>query len=363
MNLNRIFSENSEGMKIINSILLFFLISTPSLYSQILEGTVYDKQTGEPISQVSVYLSGTSMRTVTDKGGKFILNIEKTINADLIFSHVSYDIIALVNPFDEDLDKIYMIKKDNNLKEIVIEVSEILSREEKLKMFKREFLGNTKAGKACEILNEDDIVLRYNDEEKVLSASSERPILIKNKLLGYEISYEIIDFSVQYAKGLTLSLEPLTFFMRGHSVFTDMAPNNNKIKRRRKSTYKKTSSFFFLSLVDMAIEQEGFEILNGKEAEVDIYRGLSIKDTLSMRKVSIKPMSSVSYIPPELRSYTPAAFIHIYNVDGGWSNLTFLTETFLVDQYGIPDTIDKLVLSGNFASRRIGDMLPLDYKP
>lgn len=350
-------------MKTMNFFLLFFLLSIPCLHSQILEGAVYDRQTGKPIPQVSVYLNGTSMRTMTDKEGRFSLKSNKIINTDLIFSHVSYKVLSVVNPFDENLNKVYMTGKDNSLKEIIIEVSETLSREEKLKMFKREFLGNTKAGKSCEILNEDDIVLRYSDEDKVLRASSEQPILIKNEFLGYEILYEIIDFSVQYTKGVALSLEPLTFFMRGHSIFTDMTPNNNKIKRRRKNTYKKTSAFFFLNLINKTIEQEGYDILNAKEAEVDIYRVLTLKDTLSMKKISISPKSNISYIPPELSSYTPAAFIHIYNVDGGWSNLTFLTETFLVDQFGIPDAIDKLVFSGNFASRRIGDMLPLDYKP
>lgn len=350
-------------MRKIDFLLLLFISICNYSYSQTLSGVVYDRDTQQPIPDVSVYLDGTSLYALTNEQGEFSLSAKGIINTNLIVRQIGYDMMIISQPFDVNLNRILLTKDEKKLKEIEIEVSEVLSREEKLKMFRKEFLGNTKAGKLCRILNEDDLILRYSPEDKILRASSTNPILVENDFLGYEISYSLIDFWIKYGKGISFSLEPLIFYMRGYSVFIDKGLNNRSVEGRRKDAYRKTSAFFFKSLVNGDLKRDGYEILNGKTTSVDVYRGMNIEDTLSMKKVSIIPLSYISYIPPELSSFAPIAFMHVYNTEGGWSNLMFLTDSFVVDQYGIPNAIDKLIFSGAMASRRLGDMLPLDYEP
>jgi len=44
------------------------------------------------------------------------------------------------------------------------------------------------------------------------------------------------------------------------------------------------------------------------------------------------------------------------------SEVFFLTNRFSIDDYGNPDTVDHLMLSGDMGNQRLGDMLPVDNK-
>lgn len=44
------------------------------------------------------------------------------------------------------------------------------------------------------------------------------------------------------------------------------------------------------------------------------------------------------------------------------SNIIFRTETFLVDKYGNDTAYDLIEINGDMAKKRIGDLLPMDYK-
>ncbi|MDR2038795.1 MAG: carboxypeptidase-like regulatory domain-containing protein [Bacteroidales bacterium] len=157
---------------------LFFVASCS--YAQIFSGYLYDLKTGLPISNVEVYFDGTLFHTTTDASGKFELYVGTRINTNLIFRHSSYQLKSISNPYEEGLGKIYLEKKVDPIWKVT--QADLFSREQKIKVFREQFLGTDKAGKSCKILNEDDIHFFYDSDTKNLSAVSNQPLIIENKL-------------------------------------------------------------------------------------------------------------------------------------------------------------------------------------
>ncbi len=74
-----------------------------------------------------------------------------------------------------------------------------MTREIRLRYFRDQFLGLTKNGKSCTILNEEDLLLRFNKKTKQLTVNSKRPIIVNNENLNYQIRFEIKDFLINYS--------------------------------------------------------------------------------------------------------------------------------------------------------------------
>src|SRR5690606_40536723 len=71
------------------------------------------------------------------------------------------------------------LKEDTiKMEELVISGETVFSRKEMLAVFREQFLGKTKAGNSCKILNEDDIRLYYEIATNTLRAerSEERRV-------------------------------------------------------------------------------------------------------------------------------------------------------------------------------------------
>ena len=180
------------------SILFLFSFFT---YSQTISGVVFDKKTGESLPGASVYLDGTTIGTTTNMDGYFELDVDTSQNASLIVSFVGYEtkLFSLLEFINSK--NIYLEESNNQLNEVSLGL-DIWSREKKMRIFKAEFLGRTESSSKCRILNEKDLILIYNSIEQTLVAYSDVPLIIKNRYLGYELSYNIVDFEIEFHTNL-----------------------------------------------------------------------------------------------------------------------------------------------------------------
>lgn len=361
--------------------LFFAVLALTCLQSQTLIGRVVDNKTKLPIPQVSVYLNGTSIHTMTDEDGMFAFSVGKTINTDLIISHVAYNMVSIPDPYKEIPDVIYLTEKTNVLDEVIV-IADRSSREEKLELFRKHFLGITNAGKSCKILNEDDIYLHYDSDENKLTASSDNPLIIRNKYLGYEVRFTLVDFYVKYfslpieksnanrgrvktplvAELLSGVMNEGVAYISGTTSFVDLEPNSKKIKGRRKKVYKSSAGAFFKNLSNYSLAESGYKVFN-KRLQVDPDNYFFVKDTLSMKKVIILRNTDINKeIGTDMSESIQGVIDILYNKKEQ-TKIVFLTDSFLVDQYGNTNAIDKLWFSGNLGNQRVGNMLPLDYEP
>ena len=96
--------------------------------------------------------------------------------------------------------------------------------------FKRAFLGSTKNGESCTIVNE--FVLSFSSNENLFKAQASQPLTIENPELGYKITYlldsfEIKDKEVRYAGDLYFEeLQPVSNRQRSKW-------NKNRVKAYR----------------------------------------------------------------------------------------------------------------------------------
>jgi len=347
-------------------LILLFLLFCIDVHSQIITGKVYDNATGAPIANVNVYLNGTSYSTTTNDSGAFYLKFPQIINTQLIISHVAYKTVVIDNPFEKESREIYLIGKNYELNEVVIKPS-FFSYKELWKAFEQQFLGDNAAGKSCKILNKKDIELYYDEDDNTLHATSEQPVIVENKYLGYLVRCSLIDFSVRYRE-LSLNAKSIeTVALLCNIFFTDLTPNSRVIKKRRDDIYKESVRYFFKSLATKTFQSSKYRIYIGNPYPADPYLYFDIIDGGVQKIIRIKPDTDINKDAGESVSnyfpYPVSGIIIVVDSAGHRSAIYFLTEEFAVDPYGNIDVRKHNVfIWGQMGALRIGSMLPLDYE-
>jgi len=336
--------------------------------AQTLSGVVYDKATKQPVQGAYVYLNGTSIVNLTDNSGKFSLTVRQTINTQLVFSHITYNLVNIEDPFNNLPDTIYMEERPNTLREVIVH-GDPFSRQQKLRAFREQFLGITQAGRSCRIVNEDDIQVWYNVPTKTLFASSNQPIEVINEYLGYRTLFTLVDFKTEYSS-VTLNRNRVQqSYYAVLTSFTDLKPDDIRIKKRRDDVYVTSTRnffkclaydpFFILDTTDDPI----FWVYEGRN-QIDFNSHFIINDTISQKAIKISNALIEKENPDD--SLLRINISHYDSDNRGfryYSRISFFTNTLLVDQYGNIDKIDKVTFEGRLGRARAGNMLPLNYVP
>ena len=206
-----------------------------------------------------------------------------------------------------------------------------------------------------------------------LLASSDKPIVVINNYLGYQVSFILVDFWVQYGFPVVnlASDNVQSSFFAVVSSFTDLAPDNRRIKRRRDTVYEFSTNYFFRSFANNSLKENKFTLFN-KQFPIDPQQYFSTKDTLMKTMISIIPETGLN----KVKTYRSATItmgiansgpeltgvISVLNRRKDQSEIYFMTDAFSVDRYGNLDEIDKITFSGQMGELRAGNMLPIDYE-
>ena len=338
--------------------------------AQVITGVVCDQDSKLPVFGVYVYLDGTSINTITNNSGKFELKTNSVINTRLVLHHLSYETAIINLPLEGLPDTLYIKERINTIGEVAIRADRF-TREEKLKSFREQFLGMTRAGRSCTILNEDDIELTVNMQTQTLTASSDKPIVVVNNYLGYKISFVLVDFEVRYNNFTIMVGRSGASYLDNNNVqgcfyavvslFTDTAPDNRRIKRHRENVYEQSTNYFFKSFANETLQENKFTIYN-RSFPVNPQNYFAIKDTLSQKMISIIPETNINKPYSDYTKSQTLGMISVLYRKTDQSTIYFMTDSFLVDQYGNTDQIDKILFSGHIGQNRAGGMLPIDYE-
>mgnify|MGYP001254877472 CR=1 FL=1 len=325
-------------MNRILSVLVFLCITIS--YSQTLSGTVLDEVTNKPLESVSIYFDNTTIGTSTNNKGLFSIEFTGAVQSTLVISFLGYEKV-FISDYRTKNEIIVLLKESiNELDLIVIDTDDGMSRELKMKKFKQEFLGKSKNGRSCKIVNEKDLKLRYNKSEGTLTAWSNTPLLVKNNNLKYQISFEIIDFEIVFGNWSSPAVE-----YSGTSFFQDLdAQKKKRFSKNRLKTYKGSTQHFIRALYNKQLEEEGY-ILGVKGFKVDPYEYLTISaaDEYGYKTVALKEKLAIFYL-------------------GSKESIIKTTiPEFKIDYYGNYAPIADVRFGGNMGSQRLGDSLPLDY--
>ena len=339
--------------KITFLITLFCSISIANC--QVFKGTVYDRSTDSTLSFAIVYISGTSIGTYSDEHGNFTLDISRYSSMPITISLLGYYSVTLSEHGSNKMYDIFLSPKIKELDEVVVTAKGHWKTY--MRMFEREFLGETKNAMECNILNEKDLRFSYDPDSNTLRAFSSEPVLIHNKALGYSITYYLDKF--QYSakmdekRVLTEKLVLLGNYLFKDDILALSESEKRKVEARRKSAYVGSRMHFFRLLYQGDLVQNGkHNILLSDNTPVSNIFSIGSKTTINSDSFVIRKDSISSYIKNEgelsvvYRSKSSTIYV---NIDSGY-----------FQKNGYFDPIE-ITFSGDMSRQRIGDLLPFEY--
>lgn len=347
-------------MKLCTWVTLLFLLFHFGIQAQTsITGMVKDSL-NTPLPFVTVYLSKTTIGTLTNDKGVYALTIPRDGVYEMIFSCVGYKSISKIITA-KGIKQTIDIKLSENtilLNEFTVNEKD-KNREKFYSKFVNSFIGKTPNSYSCKIINPKDIYI-YNDyQSKLLKAYSLNPLIIENKALGYTVIFDLTEF--QY----DLKTEHLRF--SGNSYFKTLIGNPKqeiRWERNRLNAYYGSRTHFLRALFSDSLNQENFEI---GEFEIDhltkvwsaikpikVVYGSSVLNKKSLTVYHDKEIV-IKYKDPEsiFIGYSPR--IHL-------SYISF-NDSLKVFQNGYCGDSYHVTWGGEMADERIADMLPFDFMP
>ena len=163
----------------------------------------------------------------------------------MIISMIGYELIKQdVIVFDNERISmnLQLVPEPIQMNEVIVTAKSNKRWKKNLAIFDRVFLGESKNGRSCKMLNE--YVLSFQIEGGALHATASQPLEIENSSLGYRISYYLDEFTVDNS------------YIRyaGDSFFVKMEPKSERQRRKweknRKVAYKGSLRHFLTTLGD-----------------------------------------------------------------------------------------------------------------
>ena len=325
-------------------------------HCQTFKGTVYDRSTDSTLSSAIVYISGTSIGTYSDIFGNFELDISKYSSMPITISMPGYYSVTLSGHGSNKMYDIYLYPKIKELKAVIVK-GEKGKWEEYLRIFKREFLGETNNASDCDILNENDLRFSYNSDSSTLRVFTSKPILIHNKALGYTITCYLDHF--RYTHKYDKSGNPSeTFGMMGNYLFKDdlsqlSESEKSKVEERRRSAYQGSCMQFLRLLYDGNLNQRGkYSILLLDNSLFSTVFIIGSKTPINSNSLVIRKDSISSYFKNEGKLQI--------RFGTKYSTIDLRTDYVCFEKNGYFDP-NEMWVSGDMSKRRIGDLLPFEY--
>jgi hypothetical protein len=332
--------------------------SFSAAHCQTFKGTVYDRSTDSTLSFAIVYISGTSIGTYSDIHGNFELDLSKYSSMPITISLLGYYSVTLSEHSSNKMYNIYLSPKIKELNEVVVSGKKG-KWETYLRIFKREFLGETENASECDILNENDLRFSYYSDGSTLREFSSKPILIHNKALGYTISYYLDKFKYSRKRGEMGELIETSTIL-GNYLFKDdlltlSESEKRKVEERRKSAYLGSRMHFFRLLSLGNLKQTGkYNIFLSDNTPVSKGFSIGSKTTINSDSFVNKKDSLSGYLKYEGELYIT------YALKSTIIKVKLDSVYFEKDGYYDPIGVE---FSGDMSKQRIGDLLPFEYEP
>lgn len=380
-------------------ILLFFLLTSSVFYAQLVKGTVVD-DAGRRITGANIYLDGTKTGTVSKEDGSFILNLS-TQYGNIVFQKDDYETftIAVSEVINKTLKVV--ITKTNAIEEIRLIPYTSEAYQNYINYFLDTFIGNNR--EEVKIKNQKSLKFSYDKKNKILKVKAPNILIIENKKLGYEISYDLISFSADFNSKMVS--------YTGTSFFKEIKASNT-VKLNRMNAYEGSLLHFFRTIYDHKIAESGFTVNQVVRIPNPQYPSEEELNTLknylelvtqpdfnnfpeNIKEIARKKNAQSQYMLAVVKTKIPDSdyvkrsngqvflqfkdilqvnyskfyyelkgkeFIKRKNQNVLSSFLHSDGEPFEISKEGNITTPDQLINEGDFSKNKIENMLPLDYQ-
>lgn len=382
--------------------ILLFLVVCPLylMLSQVIKGTIVN-ESGQRIPNTIIYLDGSKVSTTSGEDGSFLLDLSSKKTGNIVFQKDDYD--TFTTSISEIANKTLkvVLTKTNSIEEIRLIPFTEEAYKNYITYFLDTFIGFDKQN--VKIKNQKTLKFSFDKKNKFLRVKAPKTLIIENRNLGYEIQYNLINYSVDFNTSM-INYSGTSFFKE--------TKNSDKVKLNRMNAYDGSLLHFFRSIYENKVSGEGFvvnkivKIPNPKyptDEELEKLKdfmemtkrskAIQIPEDISdliKRKNKEKPyalaltksrLPDIDYIQRNegqvilnfqdmLQVNYPKFFYAMKGKDFVKSTvpLNFSSymhsqdETFEVSKEGNITNPDLLINEGDFSKNKIENMLPLDYQ-
>lgn len=340
------------------------LLSQPN-QARVISGIVLDKETGEPISSVNVYISQTTIGTYTEDDGTFRFTTELSGVHTLVFSYVGFMTDAREINLRNNQEFGFRVELEPESLELSpLEVTASNKEwQEDFELFKRNFIGSTGAAMNTEIEN-PWVISFEKDENGNLLAQAESPLSIKNYTIGYAMQVDLIEFR------WPVNGEPGYYLF--YANYREMEPLSEKEKqsweRNRRSIYLGSFEHFLKCLYENTLDESEFEIVvpntNDKVSIPEIENETAARLGLYSNLPGLRP--------EEVKVYRIRFPLEVFYGKRKWYNTNRLQSRivpmgiggiFLVTNRARLANPLSFRLDGAWSMNRIANLLPVNYQP
>lgn len=222
----------------------------------VLTGRVVDDETGKPLPGTHVFIPESMTGTVTDSTGRFRLEGFTPGPKRFYVSRVGYanqDIVLQLRPGQSMSLSVDLKREVLEAPSVTIAAHRDVEWYERLRRFKRLFIGESRLAEKCTLLNPE--VLQF--EKKwwgKFEVSAKKPLVIENRALGYRLTYFLKEFEEQ---GDIVRWD-------GEPLFERLTPEDSleavQWRKNRRFAYRGSLRHFLRALLRDRLEQEQFEI-------------------------------------------------------------------------------------------------------
>jgi hypothetical protein len=315
-------------------------------------GKVIDANTGGSINLVNVYLSGTTYGAATSQAGIYLMENILPGSYQLIFQHIGFEI--KVGNIQLEANQTYeihaqLLPKIYASEEIQISTTEPKEWKKQLKLFIREFIGESINASDCEILNPE--VLNFRQDSKEFIAFTDSIIRVENRSLGYQINLVLADFSCH---------DDLLSRYLIYPKFEVLEARNEKEQKKwinkRENTYHGSFKHFLRALAGEKVEEEHFKLSTSINIRrlVQGYGRFIFSDSLTV-STGNSPLYKKFY----LNGYLKVSYGNPYSN----SIIKFNQDYIVIDTLGNVWTPDNVKKAGVWYMERVADTLPMEYVP
>lgn len=341
----------------------FFL---PGLAQFTISGVVLDSATREPLTPASVFCQNTTLGTVTNKQGEFVIHL-KSGGYDLIFSFTGYQ-TQTIRVSENKQVEVLLVKEDKSLSEVIVKSSnEVTDGWQKYgDFFLDHFIGTTMNAGRTSLLNPEVLKFYYYKRSNKLKILATDAIQVQNNALGYNLRYQLDSFVYYYNTNINS--------YRGYCLFSEMDGSDSEKRvwsSARMKAYYGSRLHFMRSYYDSTLTEDGW--LMGLLDEQDEKKFIPLTDPYDTlyygaldstqqieiwfpRKISItytKARPEPDYLKKmNLPKNAPYPISYIDMKDG----IAITQNGYYYDQ-------KDWVSQGYWSWKNLADLLPYDYLP
>lgn len=339
-------------MKYLIAIAVIFLFKNASSQNFVISGRVTDEQ-GRPMSGCSVYFSNTSKGGLTSASGEFTLKNLPEGKYELVVSAIGYETyvtVVLSSDYPREL-AIRLKAKSAELQEVVVEPSDRNGWRRWGKYFSENFVGATENAWQCKLLNPEVLHFRFNKKRNRLTVRATAPLVVENKALGYNIKFQLEEFTSDFNENT------VTFL--GYPLFIEMENGDTKRKsnwiKNRKQAYYGSLLHFMRSIYRDRMSPEGYTVMakvNRKDLELYSLDTMMTRNADGSRRLFFNDTLRVAYNPIANR-------------------ISEISEIYLETSEGIDIQANgsfyspKALVANSYWAKyeKLSNMLPFDYTP